>query len=98
MVVVGGGNVAMDCVRSARRMGARSVHLVYRRTVEDMPAEHDEIHAAEEEGHLPLPPIRRRWLSRMASCTGVELVQMRQTELDAKAGAASSRFPVVNRS
>lgn len=56
VVVVGGGNVAMDCVRSARRMGARSVHLVYRRTVEDMPAEHDEIHAAEEEGgHLPLP-------------------------------------------
>jgi formate dehydrogenase beta subunit len=39
VVVVGGGNVAMDCGRSARRMGAKSVHLVYRRTVDDMPAE-----------------------------------------------------------
>lgn len=50
VVVVGGGNVAMDCVRSARRMGAKSVHLVYRRSREDMPAEKEEIIAAEHEG------------------------------------------------
>ena len=50
VVVVGGGNVAMDCVRSARRMGAKTVHLVYRRTEEDMPADHEEIVAAQREG------------------------------------------------
>ena len=50
VVVVGGGNVAMDCVRSARRMGAKTVHLVYRRTEEDMPADHEEVVAAKHEG------------------------------------------------
>ena len=48
MVVVGGGNVAMDCVRSALRMGVKDVHLVYRRTRESMPADLEEIEAAEK--------------------------------------------------
>ncbi|MBP0575446.1 FAD-dependent oxidoreductase, partial [Mycobacterium tuberculosis] len=42
VIVVGGGNVAMDCVRSAIRMGADRVHLVYRRTRADMPADPEE--------------------------------------------------------
>lgn len=50
VVVVGGGNVAMDCVRSAIRLGAEKVHVVYRRTLEDMPADPKEIEDAEEEG------------------------------------------------
>jgi len=50
VVVVGGGNVAMDCARSALRMGAEQVHVVYRRTREDMPADAEEIKAAESEG------------------------------------------------
>lgn len=50
VVVVGGGNVAMDCVRSALRMGADEVHLVYRRTRDAMPADMEEIEAAEKEG------------------------------------------------
>ena len=41
MVVVGGGNVAMDCVRSALRMGVEDVHLVYRRSRNEMPADHE---------------------------------------------------------
>ena len=48
--MVGGGNVAMDCVRSAVRLGAEEVHLVYRRTRNEMPADVEEIIAAEEEG------------------------------------------------
>ena len=48
--VVGAGDTAMDCVRSARRVGASSVALIYRRTVDQMPADQEEIHAIREEG------------------------------------------------
>ncbi len=85
VVVVGGGNVAMDCVRSAVRMGARTVHLVYRRTREDMPADKEEITAAEDEGivmHFLTNPTEI--LSENGKVTGVKLVHMRQTEKDAR--------------
>ena len=48
--VVGAGDTAMDCARSARRVGASSVSLVYRRTVDQMPADPEEIQAIREEG------------------------------------------------
>jgi putative selenate reductase len=48
--VVGAGDTAMDCVRTARRVGASSVSLLYRRTVDQMPADREEIHAIREEG------------------------------------------------
>jgi formate dehydrogenase beta subunit len=83
VIVVGGGNVAMDCARSALRMGAEKVHLVYRRTREDMPADHEEIKAAEEEGivfHYLVNPSRV--VSENGAITGVEAVRMRQTEPD----------------
>ena len=48
--VVGAGDTAMDCVRSARRVGASSVSLIYRRTIDQMPADPEEIHAIREEG------------------------------------------------
>jgi len=50
VAVVGGGNVAMDCVRTALRMGAENAYIVYRRAREQMPARGEEIHHAEEEG------------------------------------------------
>lgn len=50
VIVVGGGNVAMDAARTALRLGATKVMLVYRRTVEEMPARIEEIHHAQEEG------------------------------------------------
>jgi NADPH-dependent glutamate synthase beta subunit-like oxidoreductase/Pyruvate/2-oxoacid:ferredoxin oxidoreductase delta subunit len=49
-LVVGGGSTAMDAARSAWRAGASSVKVLYRRTQEDMPAQHEEIRAAEHEG------------------------------------------------
>lgn len=49
IVVVGGGNVAMDAVRTARRMGAESI-IVYRRSEEELPARREEVHHAREEG------------------------------------------------
>ncbi|NHJ46325.1 MAG: NADPH-dependent glutamate synthase [Asgard group archaeon] len=50
VTVVGGGNVAMDCARTALRLGSAKVSLVYRRAREQMPARVEEIHHAEEEG------------------------------------------------
>jgi len=50
VAVVGGGNSAIDASRSALRLGAKEVTLLYRRTREDMPAQEEEIKAAEEEG------------------------------------------------
>ena len=61
VAVVGGGNVAMDAARTALRMGAEKVYLVYRRSKKEMPARMEEIHHAEEEGvefHLLTNPIR----------------------------------------
>ena len=85
MVVVGGGNVAMDCVRSALRMGVEEVHLVYRRTRNDMPADIEEIEAAEAEGvtfHYLTNPTKI--LSDSGRITGVELTKMEQGEPDAR--------------
>ncbi|SFN78873.1 formate dehydrogenase beta subunit [Formivibrio citricus] len=85
VVVVGGGNVAMDCVRSAKRMGAKSVHLIYRRTIDDMPADHEEIVASEHEGiifHCLTNPSSL--VVENGKVVGVELLEMRQTEKDAK--------------
>lgn len=50
VIVVGGGNTAIDAARSALRCGADRVKIVYRRSIKEMPAHHEEIHAAQEEG------------------------------------------------
>ncbi len=50
VAVVGGGNVAMDAARSAMRLGAEEVHVIYRRSREEMPARHEEVENAMEEG------------------------------------------------
>ncbi len=91
MVVVGGGNVAMDCVRSALRMGVNEVHLVYRRSRDEMPADHEEIEAAEKEGvifHFLTHPTRI--LSENGKVTGLELIRMALGEPD-ESGRRSAR-------
>lgn len=50
VAVVGGGNVAMDAARSAMRLGAEHVYIVYRRSEEELPARQEEVHHAKEEG------------------------------------------------
>ena len=50
VAVVGGGNVAMDAARSAKRLGAKEVYIVYRRGMEELPARREEVEHAEEEG------------------------------------------------
>ncbi len=50
VAVVGGGNVAMDAARTALRLGAEKVYIVYRRSMEELPARREEVEHAEEEG------------------------------------------------
>lgn len=50
VAVIGGGNTAMDSVRTARRMGAEKVYIIYRRGKDEMPARAEEIYHAEQEG------------------------------------------------
>lgn len=60
VAVVGGGNVAMDSARVATRLGAEKVYLVYRRSMEELPARAEEVHHAQEEGiefHLLNNPV-----------------------------------------
>lgn len=80
VAVIGGGNVAMDAARTAMRLGAEKVYLVYRRSRVEMPARIEEIHHAEEEGielHLLTTPIRyigneKGWVVSM-ECQQMEL-------------------------
>ena len=50
VAVVGGGNVAMDAARCAKRLGAEEVYIVYRRGMQELPARHEEVEHAQEEG------------------------------------------------
>jgi len=50
VAVIGGGNVAMDAARCALRLGAEKVYIVYRRSAQELPARHEEVENAEEEG------------------------------------------------
>jgi len=84
MVVVGGGNVAMDCVRSALRMGVKEVHLVYRRTRDAMPADLEEIEAAEAEGiHFHYLTHPTGLVTEDGKVKAIELVEMEEGEPDA---------------
>jgi len=83
VVVVGGGNVAIDCVRSSFRVGKADVNLVYRRTKKEMPADHVEIHDAEEEGvkfHYLCNPVRI--IEKEGKVVGMECIRMELGEPD----------------
>jgi glutamate synthase (NADPH/NADH) small chain len=78
--VIGGGNVAMDSARTARRLGGEKVFILYRRSREEMPARAEEIHHAEEEGiefRLLCAPIEfigdAQGMVRQVRCQAMEL-------------------------
>ncbi|GFO63175.1 FAD-dependent oxidoreductase [Geomonas paludis] len=78
VVVVGGGNSAIDCARSALRLGAASVRLVYRRSRQDMPAIDEEIAEAEQEGVRLMTrrqPVRCLGSGRVAALVLAEVEQ-----------------------
>ena len=86
VAAVGGGNVAMDAARSAKRLGAENVYIVYRRSEAEMPARLEEIHHAKEEGiifKLLTNPVRilgteEGWVKGM-ECVEMELGEPDQT-------------------
>jgi len=79
VVVVGGGDTAMDCVRTAIRQGAKSVTCLYRRDRENMPGSQREVANAEEEG------VKFEWLSAPAGFAGdpVTVVKVQKMRLGA---------------
>jgi glutamate synthase (NADPH/NADH) small chain len=85
VVVVGGGNVAMDSARCALRLGAKEVKIVYRRSREEMPARAEEIENAEEEGIVFefLTNPRRFISNKRGWVTAMECIRMRLGEPDA---------------
>lgn len=91
VAVVGGGNTAMDACRSAVRLGAKEVSIIYRRTLDEMPAEKIEIHEAMEEG------VTFRFLRNPAEIIGedgkVKAVKLQVMELG-EPDASGRRSPV----
>lgn len=93
VVVIGGGNVAMDAARSAKRLGAENVTVIYRRSREELPAREEEYHHSVEEG------IQYHWLSNpveyindgTGKLTAVKCVKMELGEPD----ESGRRRPVV---
>ena len=82
VVVVGAGNVAMDAARTAMRLGADNVTVVYRRSREEMPARKEEIEHAEEEGirfMLLTSPVEILGTDKVE---GMRVIKMRLTEPD----------------
>jgi glutamate synthase (NADPH/NADH) small chain len=94
VVVVGGGDTAMDCVRTAVRQGARSVTCLYRRDRANMPGSMREVSNAEEEGvvfeWLAAP---RAVLGDAEGVTGVRAVRMRLGPPDASGRQAPEEMP-----
>lgn len=85
IAVVGGGNVAMDAARCAKRMGAENVYIVYRRSMDEIPARAEEIHHAIEEGidfQLLKNPVAVIG-DENGYVTGLECVEMELGEPDA---------------
>jgi glutamate synthase (NADPH/NADH) small chain len=92
VVVIGGGDTAMDCVRTARRQGAKSVTCLYRRDRANMPGSQREVSHAEEEG------VAFDWLAapksvRAGKTPGVKAVRMRLGAPDASGRQAPEETP-----
>ncbi len=95
VVVVGGGNVAMDSVRTARRLGAEEATIAYRRSADELPARKEEVHHAKDEGvHFeflaaPLEVLadENRWV------TGLRCIRMELGEPDASGRRRPKAIP-----
>ena len=90
VAIIGGGNVAMDCARTIKRLGAQSVKVIYRRAEEQMPAEEKEIKEAKEEG---IEFLFQNNVVRILGNNKVEQIELIKTELVQKEGE-SRKVPV----
>ncbi len=83
VAVVGGGNVAVDAARTARRLGVKEVSILYRRSREEMPANPWEVEEAEKEGVKPqLLVSPKRVLGKNGRVSALECVNVKLGELD----------------
>lgn len=84
VAVVGGGNVAMDAARCAKRLGAEEVYIVYRRSEKELPARAEEVHHAREEGIIfkLLNNPKRILGDEQFNVTGIECLEMTLGEPD----------------
>ena len=88
VAIIGGGNVAIDAARTALRLGATNVYVVYRRGKDEMPARREEIENAEEEGvafQLFTNPIE--FVGKNGQLSGIRCVRMRLCEPDESGGS-----------
>ena len=83
VAIIGGGNVAMDCARTIKRLGAQEVKVIYRRAEEQMPAETKEIQEAKEEG---IEFLFQNNIVKILGKEKVEQVELIKTELVQKEG------------
>ena len=94
VLVCGGGNVAMDAARTALRLGAE-VHIVYRRSMEELPARQEEVHHAEEEGiifDLLQNPVEIL-TDENYNVTGAKIIRMELGEPDASGRRSPVEIP-----
>jgi glutamate synthase (NADPH) small chain len=84
VAVIGGGNTAMDAVRTSKRLGAKHAYLIYRRSRNEMPARLEEVHHAEEEGieFMMLTNPTRIFGDQNGSVCGIECQKMELGEPD----------------
>jgi len=84
VIVIGGGNAAVDCIRTALRLDVKEVHLVYRRSRQEMPAHKEEVEAAEAEGaRLTFLSSPVRVHTDNGRVTGLECIRNELSEPDA---------------
>jgi len=85
VAVVGGGNVAMDAARCAKRLGANEVYIIYRRSEKEMPARLEEVHHAKEEGiKFMLLSNPTEIVAENGKVVGIKCVKMELKETDSK--------------
>ncbi len=82
VIVLGGGNVAFDCARSAKRLGAREVHLACLEAKDAMPADKEEIEQAQEEGICIHPARTFERITGTAAVTGVDFMKVTSFTFD----------------
>ena len=83
VAIIGGGNVAMDCARTIKKLGAQEVKVIYRRAEEQMPAEQKEIQEAKQEG---IEFLFQNNIVKILGKEKVEQVELIKTELVQKEG------------
>ncbi|MFH1033471.1 MAG: NAD(P)-binding protein [Pseudomonadota bacterium] len=94
VVVVGGGNVAMDSARTALRLGSREVTVLYRRTRDEMPADPEEVEEALEEGiRFEFLAAPKRFIVENGRLTGVEVIRMELGPPDASGRPRPQEMP-----